>query len=331
MAAAVHPVRSIAARLAIPLQRWFKESVEELGAYEFRLKFRAGLGAGSWRRHGEELFGECAGRDQPVLLAIDELPKFLKRMLRIVDDVQRVDEFLSWLRQVLLRLSGHSLVVIISGSIGLQPLAQQLGIPDRINYLYPYRLGPWSREDCIECFHRLANSYEISLDPGVAETVYDSLGVSIPYQVQTFFALLRDFATMQGRDQILLQEVNQVYHHELLGPSGHNYLVHYETRLRDGLGDDKNHAIAMEILAEAATQGAFTEDARRGLHRLYSSLVPDAPARIAGVMDVLEHDGYLRPDKKGDSFESKLLEDWWRSRFREHHIPILNRGEGNRK
>ena len=325
IAEAVHPVRPIASRFATAMQRWFQTNVEELSAYDFRVKILAGLSEGSWWGHGEKLLGECASHDQPVLLVIDELPIFLKRMLHHDNGKQRVDELLSWLRGVLQGLFGKSLALIVSGSIGLQTLVQQLGLSDRINYLYTFRLGPWSRDASIACFHRLAESHEFSVANGVADAVYDALGIGIPHHIQSFFARLQDFAVIQGRDQVSVQDVHQVYRHELLGPAGQNDLVHYETRLKEGLDDEKNHAIAMEILAEAATQESFTSDAWHCLDRWYSTLVTDAPERIANVLDVLEHDGYLEPGDNGHQFASKLLKDWWATRFRDHHLPLVQR------
>ncbi len=102
--------------------------------------------------------------------------------------------------------------------------------------------------------------------------------------------------------------------------------MHYETRLKEGLGDGINHAIAMEILAEAATQNLFTGEARYRLDQLYSALVEDTTERIAGVLDVLEHDGYLESDEEEYRFVSKLLKDWWSARFRYHYKPLLERG-----
>ena len=81
LAEAVHPVRSVSSRFATTMQRWFTENVEEVGALDFRIKIRAGLNAGNWRRYGEQLIRDCAAHEQPVLLVIDELPIFLKRML----------------------------------------------------------------------------------------------------------------------------------------------------------------------------------------------------------------------------------------------------------
>ena len=329
IAQAVHPVRPIASRFVTGMKRWLDDNIEEINAYEFRVKIRAGLDAGSWRRYGEQLLRDCAVQDKPALLVIDELPILLNRMLKGNDGARQVDEFLSWLRGVLQGIGDGSLVLIVSGSIGLTPLVNRLGIPDRINHLEPFRLEPWDCDTSIECFQRLAENYELRVEDGVANAVYDALGVGIPHHVQSFFARLRDHAIMQGRDQVTVEDVEEVYRTGLLGPSGQNDLVHYETRLKEAL-EDENHTIAMEILAEAATQDVFTPGARRCLERLYARVVDDTQGRIADTLEILMHDGYLEDGEDGHRFPSRLLKDWWSARFRDHHIPLENRHSGDK-
>ena len=326
IAQAVHSIRPITSRvtsIGAAMKRFFG-SVEEIGAHDFRVKFRSTLNAGNWRRQGEELLRHCATRKQSVLLVIDELPIFLKRVLSREDGVQRVDEFLSWLRRILQGMGGGSLVLIVSGSIGLTPLVNRIGIPDRINYLDPFRLGPWDRDTSVACLQRLAEGYKLRFEDGVANAVYDALGVGIPHHVQSYFARLRDHAIMQGRDRVTEEDVEEVYRTGLLGPSGQNDLVHYETRLKEAL-EDESHTIAMEILAEAATQEVFTPDARRCLEGLYALVVDDAQGRIADTLGILVYDGYLENSADGYRFPSRLLKDWWSARFRDHHIPLANR------
>ena len=324
IARAAHPIGSLARRLAAGMERWLPGNVEEIGTPAFHVKFRAGLDAGNWRRHGDRIIQACAECEGPVLLVIDELPIFLQRLCREDDGVRRVDEFLSWLRRALQALERRSPVVVVSGSIGLEPLVARLGIPDRINYLHPYRLGPWSRDTGTACFRRLAESYGLQVEDGVAGAVFDTLGIGIPHQVQSFFARLREFARIQGRDRVTVDDVAEVYRTELLGPAGRGDLMHYETRLADAL-DDGGRRIAMEILAEAAVQGVFTADARRALERLHTALFDDAPARVTEVLDLLEHDGYLGRGPDGHGFSSSLLKDRWAARFRDHHTPLAER------
>ena len=324
VAEAAHPVRPISSRLGAAVRRWIREQVEEISASDFRVKFRGALSTGTWRSHGEQLISYCTAHDKRVLLVIDELPIFLKRMLHDDGgDMRRVDEFLSWLRATTQGLRG-SPVLIVSGSIGLGPLVRRLGIPDRINHLYPFRLGPWNRDVSIECFERLAGDYGLPVENGVASAVYDALSVGIPHHVQSFFVRLRDFTIMQGKDRVTVGDVATVYRTELLGPSGQSDLVHYLTRLEAGLDDD-GYRVAMEILAEAATQGAFTAAARRCLERLYETLVDDVRACIAETLEVLVHDGYLESATDTYRFPSRLLKDWWSARFRDHHVPLERR------
>ena len=324
IAAAVHPVRPIASRFATTMRRWVSDKVEEVSAAEFRLKIRAGLNAGSWRHYGDQLLRDCVAQNKPVLLVIDELPIFLKRILHGDDGARRVDEFLSWLRGVLQSIGDGPLVLIVSGSIGLEPLVKRLGIPDRINHLSPFRLGPWDRKTSVTCFEQLAESYGLQVEDEVPNAVYDALGLGIPHHVQSFFARLRDHATMQERDGVTVGDVEEVYRTELLGPSGQNDLMHYETRLKEGV-EEKSYSIVMEILAEAATQEVFTSDAQRCLERLYSAVVDDAAGRIMDALDVLVHDGYLEAGLGGYRFPSRLLKDRWAARFRDHHTPLKSR------
>ena len=323
-ARAAHSVRSLRDRLGERFGRWVGKNLDEVGVGDFKVGIRAELNAGTWKRHGRDLFRDCAQYERQVLLVLDELPIFLKRMLRHSDGRDRVDVFLSWLRGALQEIEGGSLSLIVSGSIGLEPLVRRLGIPDRINHLYPVRLGPWNRETSVRCFDRLAESQSLSVEPGVAGAVYDQLGLGIPHHVQSFFARLRDFAIMRGRDRLTVQDVPEVYRNALLGPAGQKDLVHYETRLKDAL-DDESYSVAMEILAEAATAGAFTSGAHRRLEQLYAAVTENVPERIADTLEVLIHDGYLEQTAAGHRFCSRLLRDWWASRFRDSHEPLEHR------
>lgn len=318
-------VRTVRSRIA-DVWRGFRGRIEEIsaGPEEFRMKFRGELNAGNWRRYGGELIRACAEHERPALLVMDELPIFLNRMLREEQDGRkRVDEFLSWLRREMQDIGGKSLSLVVSGSIGLEPLVRRLGIPDRINHFYPFRLGPWDREASIACFERLAGDCGLSIEDGVAAAVYKKLGIGVPHHVQAFFARLQDFAAMQGRERVTPPDVEEVYRTQLLGPPGQNDLVHYETRLGEAL-EEEDRRIAMDILAEAAARQALGADARRGLEeRLYAESVDDAPARIADTLAVLEHDGYLQADSAGVyRFPSHLLRDYFKAG---HHAPLAGR------
>lgn len=309
-----HSILPIRSRFTSWKDRLFRSRLEELGTTQFRLKLRAGLNEGNWRRLGEQLLSACAKLDQPVMLVIDELPIFLKRMLRVDDSSKRVDEFLSWLRGVVQHLGDRSPVLLVSGSIGLLPLVRRIRIPDRINYLFPFQLGPWDRDASVECFKHLAKTNKLPIEDGVPDAVYDQLQFGIPFHVQSFFARLQEYYVTRKLEMVRVADVPIVYSQELLGPSGQSDLMHYETRLKDGL-TDTDYAIAMAILAEAAAQTEFAPSTRQELEQLYAPMLPDASERIGDALEILEHDGYLESSDGRYRFQSRLLKDWWSARF----------------
>lgn len=326
IASAAYDLIPASSRLAGHMSRWLGEraaTVEEIGAYDFSVRLRASVTKDTWRRQGRELVHLCAQHSSPVLLVLDELPIFLAKLLKRRDS-EPVDDFLSWLRETFQLLEDGSPALLISGSIGLVPLVQRLGIPDRINYLHTVRLGPWSREISVECFERLAGAYQLSMEEGAADAAYDRLGIGIPQHVQSFFARLRDFPAVRERGKITVEDVDAVYGTEMLGPTGQGELFHYESRLRDALGDARSHEIAAVILAEAATQTIFAQGARQALERLYADQLEGGGGHIDLILDILVHDGYLERSGNGYRFPAGWLKDRWSARS-VHHVPLESR------
>ena len=314
-------------RLTAALGHWFKENIEELSAQEFSVKLRA-TSDYAWRQQGEALIKACATHEASVLLVLDELPIFLSRLLAQEDGEQQAPLFLRWLRSMRQQYAGSSFALIVSGSVGMAPMVARMGMPDSINDLYAFRLGPWDRDTSIECLRRLASHSQIEADDEVFGAIYDRLGLGIPHFVQSFFARLQDFAVMNDRARLTASDVESVYNSDLLGPAGNGDLLHYENRLQASLDDD-TYRVAMEIQAEAATQGVFGAAARRGLQRAYAGIMTDVHARIDDALDVLVHDGHLEQAANGYRLPFRLLEDWLRAKFRDHHIPLQQRDRGH--
>ena len=324
LARGTYPVRSITSRIVAGLDRRILENVEELGAADFRIKFRAELNSGNWQRLGYNLISACAKHKQPVLLVIDELPIFLSRLSANPDGTRQVDEFLSWMRHAFQTINNCP-VAILAGSIGLLPLVERLGLPDRINYFAPFQLAPWDRETSVACFRHLAEEYELHSKEDVAGAVHDVLGLGVPHFIQRLFAQLRDHSESHAGTSVTKQDVSEAYRTGLLGPWGQGDLIHYETRLRAALDED-SYAIAMEILAETATQGVLPASTRRAFENQLRDRYADGSERVRQILGVLEHDGYLARHTDGHKFKFKLLKDWLKARYRSYHRPFSARG-----
>ena len=306
--------------------------VPQLADADLRVKLRAGIDAGNWRHKGDEVFAALAGNGRPVMLAIDELPLLVNRLLKggdyregrdygITPERRRsADEFLSWLRKNGQMHRGR-ISMILSGSVSLEPILQQAGLSAHANIYSPFDLKPWDRETAMACLGALGETYRLDLPQAVRHDMCRRLRCQIPHHVQRFFDTLHEDLRRAGQRSASLEDVERVYDNEMLGIRGQMDLEHYESRLRMVLGLE-GYRTALEMLTEAAVNGGRLRGDAIGRHR--ESLAAEAeaeagagtdPLPIEDVLHVLEHDGYLAKQGDGYRFVSGLLEDWWRVRY----------------
>lgn len=300
--------------------------VDSSAVPRMRVNLGTGIDAGNWRQRGDQLFEALAGNDRPVVLAIDELPSLVNRLLNGDDNhitPQRrraADEFLSWLRKNGQAYQGR-VSMILSGSVGLEPILVRADLSALANIYSPFDLKPWDEETAVACLGALAESYELDLPVAVRQDMCRRLRCHIPHHVQLFFDNLHEDLRQTGRRKAVREDVERVYTYAMLGAGREMVLKHYESRLKMVLGSE-GCQIAREMLTEAAlNRGSLLDDAIRR----YRCSVPDrrrtpspaeaGPASIEDVLHVLEHDGYLERRGDGYRFVSGLFEDWWRARL----------------
>ena len=301
--------------------------IEELSVADLKVRLRAGINAGNWRQKGNSIFTVLARSRKPVVLAIDELPILVNRLLR--GDTDRItpegkraaDDFLSWLRRNGQAHRGR-ISMILSGSIGLEPLLQQAGLNAHANIFSAYDLKPWNEETAVSCLTALAESYEIGLTAEICEDMCRRLRCFIPHHVQMFFDKLHDHLRRAGRQYASLDDVNWVYLHEMLGVRGQVDLQHYESRLETILGRD-GYPIALEILTATAVNGHLDGDTVDRYREFVLTRDVDGAPSVEDVFHLLSHDGYLSQRDHGYGFVSGYLEDWWRSRYSRHYRSVL--------
>ncbi len=307
--------------------------VEELSVSDLKVKLRAGIDAGNWPQRGDAVFAALAGSARPVVLAIDELPILVNRLLK--DDSGRItpegrkeaDAFLSWLRR-----NGQAhrggITMILSGSVGLEPLLEQAGLSAHANIFSAYDLKPWDEDIAVSCLSELAGTHEVDLPHGICREMCRKLRCCIPHHVQMYFDKLHDRLRHAGRQAATEEDAERVYLHEMLSVRGQTDLQHYEDRLRTILGT-AGCPVAMEILTATAVDGCLDGGAIDRYRAYFTAAAgnagPGGPT-VDNVLHILLHDGYLEPQDSGYRFTSGLLEDWWRNRWGGSFRPVIDDG-----
>jgi uncharacterized protein len=205
--------------------------------------------------------------------------------------------------------------IVVTGSIGLEPVLRQAGLSATLNVLTPFELGPWDRETAIGCLEALANTYDLEFQAGAVDALLDKLAVYIPHHVQMFFDHLYRTARLRGSTSIDRELVDSVYETKMISLQGHAELSHLEERLKMVLGPEL-HPLALALLTEAAVAGKLTAEAALALARENVTDGSPAEGEVREILGILQHDGYLRKTDSGDyRFLSNLLKDWWAGHF----------------
>ena len=311
--------------------REVRDRVDSVSVDEIQVKLRAGIDAGNWRQKGDEVFAALAESNRPVVLAIDELPILVNRLLkgddhRITPERRRAaDEFLGWLRKNG-QIHRGRVCLVLAGSVSLEPILAQAGLSAHANIYSPLDLKPWDDETAAGCLAALAQTYGLDLPLDVRREMCRRLRCQIPHHVQQFFDHLHEHLRRAGRREATMEDVERVYTSEMLGIRGQMDLEHYEGRLKMVLGR-KGYRTALEILTEASvSEGGLRADAVARYRELEEREEAGGdPVAVEDVLFLLEHDGYLEPHGDGYRFVSGLLEDWWRARHGGYFTPIKRR------
>jgi hypothetical protein len=311
-------------------------AVDELKLDALTLKLRDELGD-NWLSKGDRILAALAELEKPVVLFLDEFPILINRLLKdgdfnvTAEGRARVDAFISWIRDATQRHPG-TIRIVLSGSIGLEPVLRQAGLSATINTFRPFELDPWDVDTARGCLQALANTYEIILPSDAAGHMIELLGLGIPYFVQMFFTHIYEDAKKrwardpQASNAVTREDVERIYRTRMLGTSAHAALSHLEERLRSVLGP-RLHPLALDLLTEAA-HGYLSSEAAL---IIVDDHLPDAdPLRertplLREVLAILEHDGYLHKAGSGYIFSSKLIGDWWKARFGFIFVPASQR------
>ncbi len=296
------------------------DMVESLRLDDLTVTLRSGVTAGDWQAKGDRLFETLAAADKDVVVFLDEVPILVSRLLhgndfQITPERRKdTDAFMSWLSDNCIRHRGK-VRVVVTGSIGIEPILRRAGLSATLNVLTPFELGPWDRETAAGCLEALASGYGLEFQPGSIEALLDHLGVCIPHHVQMFFDNLYRVAKQRGLTVIATNMVDEVYETDMLSVRGHAELSHLEERLKGVLGPHL-HPLALDLLTEAAVSLVLTPSASLTLAREHIAEDDRPGEEIREILGILEHDGYLERASDGDyAFVSKLLRDWWHVHF----------------
>jgi hypothetical protein len=139
-----------------------------------------------------------------------------------------------------------------------------------------------------------------------------------------FFDALHTDAQHRETTQILVTDVERVFRQVMLSVRGTSELEHYESRLKEVLGESL-YTLALDMLTETAVNHTLDNLTLLSFKTYYQDYLEKADDAIKDVLYVLEHDGYIYSHENGYSFVLNLLKEWWLARHKTFYVSIRDR------
>ena len=255
------------------------------------------------------LYTSLKNSNDTVIIAIDEFPDVLEKISE-AQGKQGVEHFLAGIRALCQDAEFNNKVqFILTGSIGLDTLAEKLGVSDRINMLTTAHMRPLSHSEALEFIDFYMDRYNegLSLDTEAKEAIIDAVGWNMPYYLglvceQLFYISDEEERAVNSHDVRTATDA-------LFQQSATTQFSHWRDRLNRLDKLEKKYAYQVLNLISTAN----IEITTGMLFNL--SQHPDFKDAVNQryVINCLLNDGYLYQDNETDSyhFTSPLLKRWW--------------------
>ncbi len=243
----------------------------------------------------EQLTRDLDTSDFKIILLIDEFPIALERIEKTAG-VESAIEFLHINRSIRQRAK-RGLQFVYTGSIGLPNIARKLNATATINDLNVIEVPPLTIKQAKEFSTLLIKTYKVKTKPKVIDYMLKRLRWLMPFFIQLIVQMLIDeYETLQ--EPISKEQVDKV----IEKASNHRnniYFENYYSRLDKSLTKEES-GLAKRILSEIAEKDEVPLD--------HFNDVEDA----ISILDILEFDGYINSTANCYTFNSPILQLWWK-------------------
>ena len=279
------------------------DRIKKLGPVELNERTQA------WREIGAELTSELGELEEKLLVLIDELPIFVLRLIKDSDE-KRAGVFLDWFRELRIGPNAPDNVQwLLAGSIGLDTVAKQANLGDKINDLHlETNLGPFEDAIARQFLMDLANNYSFTWEDGALEALLAHIDWRIPYYLQLIFSEIRDVAR---EDKVIRSELVEEAYANLLEPAKRSRFDFWIQRLDRELPVPLNQKALTLLDTTARDPDGATKEILENALRKFAESRETRDDDLEFLLQVLQTDGYLVQHEKRFVFRSTLLKDFW--------------------
>jgi AAA+ ATPase superfamily predicted ATPase len=265
----------------------------------------------NWETQQKEVYSrvdELLDHDRPMLIFFDELTVLLSKMAKKANGIDKVSDFLHWLRGI--RVTPESKIRwVFCSSVGIENFAHTHNLSETINDTTEYFLEQFDCETSEKMLQQLAKDQKIELPEDVVKKIIKKLDDCIPFFLQIIFGKIHSYHKVNSKE-INAKLVDEAYQAIL----NENHFNTWIERIKEQYND--REVFAFLLLRHLCQESKGST--RSTLMNVLSEKVSDPDAAedlLSALLYMLKNDGYLIETKGKYSFRSPLLRDFWHQRF----------------
>lgn len=295
------------------LSEWARSINFSLSVSPTNLEFELGEDKGvpkliTYEMIRDVLYESLKLSEDTIIIAIDEFPDVLERISE-EQGKKGVEQFLSGIRALCQDPEFNEKVqFILTGSIGLDTLAEKLAVTDLINMLVNMSVRPFKDAQAMEFinFYLKKHCPDIILNIEAQQAIIDGVGWNMPYYLGLVCSQLIDIFDEEER-QIEYSDI-KVAIDNLFSPDMKTVFSHWRDRLNRLESSERSYAKqVLDLVSRDNNDVTYGEIFNLSQHSDFKDTI-----NSRYVINCLLHDGYLyQPDDDIYQFTSPLLKRWW--------------------
>ncbi len=243
----------------------------------------------------EKLMKNLDTSDFKIVMLIDEFPIALERIEKDLG-VKEATEFLHVNRTIRQRAK-RGIQFVYTGSIGLPNIARQLNSTATINDLSVIEVPALNPTQAKEFATKLLKNYKVKIKVEVINYMLKRLKWLMPFFIQLIVQMIIDEYELEQKP--VTKELVDLVIEKASNHRNNIYFENYYSRLSKSLAKDEAE-LAKKILSEIAKKDVLP----------LSRFAEDEEA--LALLDILEFDGYINSHDDTYTFNSPILQLWWR-------------------
>lgn len=237
-----------------------------------------------------------------IVLMVDEFPSTIENIKKLKGDTEAI-HFLQ-LNRELRQISSSSIQFIYTGSIGLPIVVSRMGVPSAINDLNTVEVPPLSNEEGEMLASTLLKSNEIPFAVNTVPYLLEKVKWLMPFFIQLAVQELIDEYD-NTKKEIDNAAIDRAFN-KICNRRNNIFLESYHTRLQDAFTNG-DYELALSFLEKIAAESSVPVAVL-----FQNAKNEDAKKQYRSILRTLEFDGYIFNSNEAYSFNSPILQQWWK-------------------